>query len=298
MSPKVQLVRTRSRWAQRRITGPARWSTSAMLAMALVTALTWGGAQRTAVATSDADIDVGADGDSISVEIGTPPDVIDGDDGSTDGGSEQPPGCIWQVVPANEGGWGVYRTHPDTGVRQIAVQLFCYGAFVAYGWVDVAERTADDIIASAVAEMTRQLPPPVPVTNPARVGTVGVGTRFSVAPLADVVVSAQVGAHHGTVTARASRLRVHTGDGAIIDCSDLGDGMATLAAADPSAGTCGHHYREPSPPARPYRVTVTVVWEITYVTSVGLGTLDALSTSAVIEHPVVEIQTVGAGRAG
>ena len=298
MSPKVQLVRTRSRWAQRRITGPARWSTSAMLAMALVTALTWGGAQRTAVASSDADIDVGADGDSISVEIGTPPDVIDGDDGSADGGSDQPPGCIWQVVPASDGGWGVYRTHPDTGVRQIAVQLFCYGAFVAYGWVDVAEPTADDIIASAVAEMTRQLPPPVPLTNPGRVGTVGVGTRFSVAPLADVVASAQVGAHYRTVTARASRLRVHTGDGTIIDCGDLGDGMATLAAADPSAGTCGHHYREPSPPARPYRVTVTVVWEITYVTSVGLGTLDALSTSAVIEHPVVEIQTVGAGRAG
>jgi len=67
----------------------------------------------------------------------------------------------------------VYRTHPDTGVRQIAVQLFCYGAFVAYGWVDVAEPTADDIIESAVAEMTRQLPPPVPVTNPGRVGTEG-----------------------------------------------------------------------------------------------------------------------------
>ena len=126
-----------------------------------------------AAATADADIDVGADGDSISVEIGTPPDVIDGDDGSTDGGSDQPPGCIWQVVPAADGGWGVYRTHPDTGVRHIAVQLFCYGAFVAYGWVDVAEPTADDIIESAVAEMTRQLPPPVPVTNPGRVGTEG-----------------------------------------------------------------------------------------------------------------------------
>ena len=126
-----------------------------------------------AAATADAAIDVGADGDSISVEIGTPPDVIDGDDGSADGGSDQPPGCIWQVVPASDGGWGVYRTHPDTGVRQIAVQLFCYGAFVAYGWVDVAEPTADDIIASAVAEMTRQLPPPVPVTNPGRVGTEG-----------------------------------------------------------------------------------------------------------------------------
>ena len=113
-----------------------------------------------------------------------------------------------------------------------------------------------------------------------------------------VVVSAQVGAHHGTVTARASRLRVHTGDGTIIDCGDLGVDAVSFATADPSAGSCGHYYREPSPVARPYRVTVTVVWEITYVTSVGSGTLDALSTSAVIEHPVVEIQTVGAGRAG
>ena len=50
--------------------------------------------------------------------------------------------------------------------------------------------------------------------------------------------------------------------------------------------------------AQVHTVTVPgalVVWSVSYVTSVGSGTLDALTTATAIDYPVVEIQSVGIG---
>lgn len=242
---------------------------------------------------SDADIDVGADDDTISVGIETPPESADDD--SADGSA---PTCVWRVVAGTDSGV-VVRVHPDTGRTQIAVEVYCYGAFVAYSWVDVADPTPAEVIAGAVDEMSRRLPAPVPAISPHARGTVGVGTWFAVEPLDEVSVSAQVGAHHGTVTATPSSLWVHTGDGAVIHCDDVTTAMTESWTgrdeASVDAGPCGHVFVEPSPVHRPYRLLFSVVWSISYVTSVGSGTLDALTTVTAIDYPVVEIQSVGIG---
>lgn len=242
---------------------------------------------------SDADIDVGADDDTISVGIETPPES--GDDDSADGSA---PACVWRVVAGTDSGV-VVRVHPDTGRTQIAVEVYCYGAFVAYSWVDVADPTPAEVIAGAVDEMSRRLPAPVPAISPHAHGTVGVGTWFAVEPLEEVSVSAQVGAHHGTVTATPASLWVHTGDGAVIQCDDLTTAMVGSWTgrdeASVDAGPCGHVFVEPSPVHRPYRLVFSVMWSISYVTSVGSGTLDALTTATAIDYAVVEIQSVGIG---
>ena len=242
---------------------------------------------------SDADIDVGADDDTISVGIETPPES--GDDDSADGSA---PACVWRVVTGTDSGV-VVRVHPDTGRTQIAVEVYCYGAFVAYSWVDVADPTPAEIVAGAVDEMSRRLPAPVPAISPRARGTVGVGTWFAVEALDEVSVSAQVGAHHGTVTATPSSLWVHTGDGAVIHCDDVTTAMVGSWTgrddASVAAGPCGHVFVEPSPVHRPYRLLFSVVWSISYVTSVGSGTLDALTTATARDYSVVEIQSVGIG---
>ena len=87
MSDGTRAMAARPWW----VPGGIAWRTRLLVGVMVVMVLAGSAAPEIAVAT-DADIDVGADGDSISVEIGTPPDVADGGDGSTDSGLEQAPG--------------------------------------------------------------------------------------------------------------------------------------------------------------------------------------------------------------
>lgn len=237
------------------------------------------------------------DGDEIIAEIDDP-----GRDGGGDGTAPNPDRCSWTSVTQIDPVTG--RRQPVTrrlgSKTQVLMSFECAGPPPRSGRKWITRRNESGSGSSA----RRKLPAPDVSTAPrADMGVVNVGTWFWVsrAVWKPWSVTASVATPAGpvtvTTTARPSRLVLDPGDGSRpVACS--GPGLAwTPAFGDRTPTSCMHVWRNASTaaPAGVYRAKLTIVWKVTWRSSLGVsGRLPDVRTSTPFLARVREIQAVAA----
>jgi hypothetical protein len=132
---------------------------------------------------------------------------------------------------------------------------------------------------------------PVPVSDPAVRGLVGVPTSFGFGELlAPRTRTASAGGVTATITATPRTVVVDPGDGSIPrQCS-----VAQFASASATTSPCMHTYDAPSPNAEPFPVAISVTWRVRWDADSGAGAPLAASTttSPTLDFVVIEAQAV------
>ncbi|MEJ3741731.1 hypothetical protein WEI85_00315 [Actinomycetes bacterium KLBMP 9797] len=109
--------------------------------------------------------------------------------------------------------------------------------------------------------------------------------------------TASAGGLSVTATAKPTKVKWSTGDGATVTCN--GPGTPWKKGTDPKkTSTCGHTYTRPAPTGGTYPVSATVTWEITWSGGGESGTRPALTTTAEAELRVVEAGALNSNGAG
>jgi hypothetical protein len=79
------------------------------------------------------------------------------------------------------------------------------------------------------------------------------------------------------------------GDGTTVTCDGGGLPISDLDTVD--EGPCGHTYTDDLPYGS--AIAMYEMWEISYDTTIGSGTLPAINTASMVPYQTYEIQTVG-----
>ncbi len=158
--------------------------------------------------------------------------------------------------------------------------------------------TVADLIPGVRDRASALVPLPAPAMNPAADvgGIVNVGLWLAVDEQVMPSLTAEAGLAWITVSPRLASTRYDFGNGDGVTCEGVGvpieDVHPDLDVVEESPW-CGYTYRRSSPDDAPYRLTVTTVWELAYVSSEGAGTIPSLERSVTVDYDVDEIQTVG-----
>ncbi|MEY2958344.1 MAG: hypothetical protein RLZZ01_912, partial [Actinomycetota bacterium] len=191
-----------------------------------------------------------------------------------------------------------WRLNPATGELWVQTWRYCSRGdeLVSSGldWRQVLAPNAEVIAEGLYDEVVRRIPAPDPRFNPAGPGVVQLGMWLAVADPGPVSVTAQVGSVWATTTAVLVETRYDMGDGTVVVCDGVGDPIPDSAfdSIEPSP-VCGHVYRDVNG-RRPFQVTVTASWRVSWTGSGGVGgDLGTIDRPVSFEYAVVEIQTVG-----
>jgi hypothetical protein len=165
---------------------------------------------------------------------------------------------------------------------------------------DLIWETVNDPDPAVVASILRdrqakEIAPPAPLLSPVGPGVVNLGMWLAVADPGPYVVTAS--ARPGSwVTARAdlAETMFDMGNGDVVVCSGAGDPIPTDALDSTlESPVCGYTYTELND-GRPYTISVTSTWNVTWTSSRGTGGNEApIVKSTSLDYEVLEIQTVG-----
>lgn len=269
-----------------------RWLTSASLLAAVVI-----GAPRSVHADVDVvvppsvPVDVSASGQEVAAS------VFVGADGRVGGsGVGRDDRCHWErwgpgfvvgVSPTGQAAATTTRIHH--GREQVAVVKVCDGDRVGFGFAYTTP-LASELIADIHAQVRRRLPTPVPAINPPDHGIVNLAMWLAVDAPGDVTAATNAAGYSASVTATLASTTFEL-DGDTVDCDGPGTPITDLDTLD--AGPCTFTFTRPHGPDDPARITITQHWDITYATTIGDGTLPALTTSTSFDYQVWEITTIG-----
>ena len=227
-----------------------------------------------------------ADGDQIGARIETGSVTSPGADRGTDDNDAQVPACQWltaviyglPVVDIDLAGDGVLRrNHPVFGHRQYGIHEVCDGVPRRFAWVDERVPTAAELTSGSLAEVRRRLPAPVLRTAPESAVIVNFETWLGVDDLTAVSAGVAADGHHARVTATPVSIEYLTPFGEF-----------RCAPGPPRPGCAlSIERRGVSLP-----ITARVTWSVSYVSSVGNGGLNPLSTQVIRTLPVEEVQTI------
>lgn len=178
------------------------------------------------------------------------------------------------------------------GVTQAGWLVTCEGSGPEFRWVDTTV-TVTDLRASAYSEASSRLPIPALDMNPppSNGGIVNLGLWLAIVPPEPVTARAEAGGLWAEVTASVESTSWDLGNGDVVHCDGTGTPIEDLDIVE--QGPCGYTYRSRSADDEPYVLSVTATWSVTYRSSGGSGTLQALTTTASTTYDVDEIQTIG-----
>ena len=230
-------------------------------------------------------VETHASGDEIGASIETDSGTTPSEDGASSTGSGTP-ACQWltaviyglPVVDIDLAGDGVLRrNHPVFGHRQYGIHEVCDGVPRRFAWVDERVPTAAELTSGSLAEVRRRLPAPVLRTAPESAVIVNFETWLGVDDLTAVSAGVAADGHHARVTATPVSIEYLT---------PLGE--VRCAPGPPRPGCAlSIERRGVSLP-----ITARVTWAVSYVSSVGNGGLNPLSTQVIRTLPVEEVQTI------
>lgn len=253
-----------------------------------------------APALADGSGDAWTDGSHVGAEAssGGTGDALTGGGGTSN--------CEWQTLsPENvraadsmaENGWGPPRgAEPGAWYRRI-----CYNPDgTSTGTIHWVTDPVDPVALAQQAADRVPIPAPGVGVNPSpsEGAVVGVETWLWVDPAAWQPVTAQAAAGSVVVTATASPRRVvwDMGNGDSVMCEGPGTPYDPDRPSEQQATDCSYTYQRSSAqePSGTFRVTATVVWEVSWSVSgaPGGGSLGTTPRTETVELPVKEIQAV------
>jgi hypothetical protein len=183
------------------------------------------------------------------------------------------------------------------GAESRLYRVSCPDGSTSQRWVSLST-SPTDLIPGVVDIVRARLQLPVPNINPtpADGGIVNLGLWLAVERQTVPPVTAEAGTAWITASPRLASTEFDLGNGDRVTCDGTGVAIESvhpdLDVVDESP-SCGYTYRESSPDAAPYQLTVTTVWQLPYTSSDGSGQLPAMRRSVTIGYDVDEIQTVG-----
>lgn len=234
---------------------------------------------------------------------------------STGGGTSspspapQPPGPVTYEPRCT---WTVINQENTAGVEDATTQIEddqgrrgwirdCTGTRNGGGPVTVWVAPAPDpvtLVGPASERARARLPLPTPVQSPApEVGSVvNLGLWLSIEDPGVTTARADLAGVWAEATGRFAGFTIDPGDKSpVIVCEEFGVAYKE-GSNDPDEGPCGHTYLQPSPDGKPYIVTYTITYDITWRTSDGRsGSYGSFDRSFSFPFDVTEIQTVGTG---
>ena len=215
------------------------------------------------------------------------------------------PVCSWAVVTVGEvatlgepelGDGVVVSGDPSAplkrvvnGKEQTGFWRTCPGG-TQFRWIDT-DTSPTDLLPGLRDSMSKSLPVPSPDLSPVVAGVVNLGMWLAVEPVEPVVLSAEAGLAWIRLRAVHTSTRFEFGNGDAVTCVGVGTPIVELDTVE--EGPCGYTYRRPSPPGEPFRLTVSMMWALSFESSDGAGSLPVLTRSTTVEYPVREIQTIG-----
>ncbi|MGA0784015.1 MAG: hypothetical protein ACO3QE_09515 [Ilumatobacteraceae bacterium] len=226
-----------------------------------------------------------AAGDEIGARVETGSGTTPSADGGASTGSGAP-ACQWltaviyglPVVDIDLAGDGVLRrNHPVFGHRQYGIHEVCDGVPRRFAWVDERVPTAAELTSGSLAEVRRRLPAPVLRTAPESVVIVNFETWLGVDDLTAVSAGVAADGHHARVTATPVSIEYLT---------PFGEFRCTPGPPRPGCALSIERRGVSLP------ITARVTWSVSYVSSVGNGGLNPLSTQVIRTLPVEEVQTI------
>lgn len=222
--------------------------------------------------------------------------------------------CTWdgQVVPCvNEDGWlasdGCRYLHQPDAARPSGVDG-PGGAYLprcpgdppngqrALVWVPDSQAPAAALAEIAVSRLSLPAPPVGLSPAPPAAQLVRLPTWLWIAPRWWGPRSASASVPGATVRAVGTPVEVRwdMGEGTVKTCTGPGTPYTPGGAATGASPDCGHVYTRSSAgrPGGAYRVAATVMWEVTWSGAGGSGTEEPLFSTAELDVPVSEVQTV------
>ncbi|WP_238427990.1 hypothetical protein [Frankia nepalensis] len=206
---------------------------------------------------------------------------------------------IGQVLPEDVPVHEADRVEPDGSTSRLYARVCADGTVTDWQWFTLAN--VPGLRTSAVDDVGRRLPLPVPVLSPdlARGLVVNVATWFA-APAgqwAPVTGTAEALGLSVSVTALPVELVFDPGDGtAPVSCAGPGATFDASAPPPAAAPDCSYIYRDAStaaPNGRFWPASLSIRWSVTWTASDGqTGALDPLITTTPIEAVVHEYQAL------
>ncbi|MGA1438756.1 MAG: hypothetical protein ACO4CU_02955 [Ilumatobacteraceae bacterium] len=191
-----------------------------------------------------------------------------------------------------------WRLNPATGELWVQTWRYCHRGdeLVSSGleWRRVLDPDPEVLAEGIRDEVVRRIPAPEPQLSPPGPGVVQLGMWLAVVDPGPISVTARVESVWATTTAVLVGTRYDMGDGTVVTCAGAGDPIPAteLDSIDPSP-ICGHVYRDVNE-RRPFPVTVTASWRVSWTGSGGVGgDLGSIERPVAFDYPVLEIQTVG-----
>jgi hypothetical protein len=191
-----------------------------------------------------------------------------------------------------------WRLNPATGELWVQTWRHCRRGdelvSSALEWRRVLDPDPEVIAEGLYDEVVRRVPAPDPRFNPPGPGVVQLGMWLAIADPGPISVTARVGSVWATTTAVLVGTRFDMGDGTVVTCDGVGDPIpaSALDSIEPSP-ICGHVYRDVNG-RRPFPVSVTATWQVSWTGSGGVGgDLGTIDRPVSFEYEVLEIQTVG-----
>jgi hypothetical protein len=163
-------------------------------------------------------------------------------------------------------------------------------------WIPDSDAPAAALAQIAVSRLSLPAPPVELSPPPPAAQLVRLPTWLWIAPQWWGQRTAEASVPGATVTAVGTPVEVRwdMGDGAVETCTGPGTPYRQAATPAEASPDCGHTYTRSSAgqPGDAYGVAATVTWEVTWSGAGGSGTEGPLFSTAELDVPVSEVQTV------